>query len=116
MIASRHVSLGHLPAVSGCAAARSACRRLPVGAKEGAQFFRVELGLLEWREMPAARGLGHAHDVRRALEPGPRRADDVAAEQREADGTSTRRVCWAGGIAAFAWYMRIDEPIVAVSQ
>jgi hypothetical protein len=32
------------------------------------------------------------------------------------DGTATRRLGWAGGIAAFAWYTRIDEPIVAVSQ
>lgn len=32
------------------------------------------------------------------------------------DGTSTRRACCAGGIAAFARYMRIDEPIVRVSQ
>ena len=84
MIASRHVSLGHLLVASGCAAPRSACRHLPVGTEEGAQFFRVELGLLEWREVPAVRGLGHAHNVRRALELGPRRADDVAAEQREA--------------------------------
>jgi len=84
VIASRHVSLGHLLVASGCAAPRSACRHLPVGTEEGAQFFRVELGLFEWREMPATRGLGHAHNVRRALELGPRRADDVAAEQREA--------------------------------
>ena len=32
------------------------------------------------------------------------------------DGTSTRRACCAGGIAAFARYIRIDEPIVSVSQ
>src|ERR1700683_2257650 len=32
------------------------------------------------------------------------------------DGTSTRRASWAGGIAEFARYIRIDEPIVAVSQ
>jgi hypothetical protein len=34
----------------------------PGRAEEGAQFFPVGLGLLEWREMPAARGLGHAHE------------------------------------------------------
>ena len=32
------------------------------------------------------------------------------------DGTSTRRACCAGGIAALAWYIRIDEPMVPVSQ
>ena len=32
------------------------------------------------------------------------------------DGTSTRRASCAGPIAAFARYMRIDEPIVPVSQ
>ena len=32
------------------------------------------------------------------------------------DGTSTRRACCSGGIAAFATYIRIDEPIVPVSQ
>ena len=32
------------------------------------------------------------------------------------DGTSTRRACWAAGIAAFARYIRIDEPIVAVNR
>lgn len=29
--------------------------RLPVGPEECAQLLRVELGLLEWREVPAAR-------------------------------------------------------------
>ncbi len=56
-------------------------RRRPVGAEERAQLRRVELGLLERREVAAARGFGHAHDVRRALEPRPRRADDVAGEE-----------------------------------
>src|SRR5437868_10167967 len=55
-----------------------------VRTEERAELLRVEFGLLERREVPAARGLGHAHDVRRALEPRPRRADDVAGEQREA--------------------------------
>ncbi|MBP2363306.1 hypothetical protein JOF59_005706 [Streptomyces clavifer] len=32
------------------------------------------------------------------------------------EGTSTRRASWAGGIAAFARYMRMDDPIVSVSQ
>src|SRR5450755_4966463 len=64
--------------------ARSAHECRPVGAEERAQLLRVELGLLERREVPAARGLGYAHDVRRALEPRPRRADDVAGEEREA--------------------------------
>src|SRR5438874_9916919 len=34
--------------------------------------------------MPAARGLGYAREVRRALEPRPWRADDVAGKEREA--------------------------------
>jgi hypothetical protein len=64
--------------------AAPSARRRPVGAEERAQLLRVELGLLERREVPAACGLGHAHDVRRTLEPRPRRAADVAGEQREA--------------------------------
>jgi hypothetical protein len=39
-----------------------------------------------------------------------------AGNSEKPDGTWTRRACRAGGIAALAWYMRIDEPIVAVSQ
>src|SRR6202035_551247 len=58
------------------------CR--PVGAEELAQLLRIKLGFLERREMPAARGLGYAHDVRGALEPRPRWAADVAGEEREA--------------------------------
>src|ERR1700722_10645405 len=50
------------------------CHLLTVGAEELAQFGRVELGFLERREVAAARGLGHPGDVRRALEPRPRRA------------------------------------------
>jgi hypothetical protein len=38
------------------------------------------------------------------------------AKSEKPDGTSTRRASYAGGIAAFARYMRIDEPIVPVSQ
>jgi hypothetical protein len=56
VIASRHLASGRLLAASGWAEARSACRRVRVGAEEGAQFFRVGLGLLERREMPAAGG------------------------------------------------------------
>ena len=37
-------------------------------------------------------------------------------KREKPDGTSTRRACCAGGIAAFARYMRIYEPIVPVSQ
>ena len=37
-------------------------------------------------------------------------------KREKPDGTSTRRASCAGGIAAFAWYMRIEEPIVPVSQ
>ena len=33
-------------------------------------------------------------------------------KREKPDGTSTRRASCAGGIAAFAWYMRIEEPIV----
>jgi hypothetical protein len=87
VIASRHLALEHLLAASGCAAAGSACRRVPIGAEEGAQFFGVELGFLEWREMPAARGLGHAHDVRRAFEPGRRRDTELADRIRFLIGT-----------------------------
>lgn len=32
------------------------------------------------------------------------------------EGTSTRLASWAGGMAAFARYMRMDDPIVPVSQ
>jgi TIR domain len=49
-------------------------------------------GLLEWREVASAHGLGHAYDVRRALELGPWRADDVAgtARSRTAPGPGGR--------------------------
>jgi hypothetical protein len=39
-----------------------------------------------------------------------------AGNSEKPDGTSTRRAYCEGGIAAFARYIRIDEPIVAVSQ
>ncbi len=42
-------------------------RRRPIGAEERAQLRRVKLGLLERREVAAARGLGHAYDVCCAL-------------------------------------------------
>ncbi|WFR67184.1 hypothetical protein P9139_00510 [Curtobacterium flaccumfaciens] len=32
------------------------------------------------------------------------------------DGTSTRRAICAAGTAAFAWYIRIADPIVSVAQ
>jgi hypothetical protein len=77
---------------------------------------RVELVLLQrWCEVPATRRLGHAYDVRTAPEPGPRRATSPGKNEKS-DGTPTRRACRAGGIAAFAWHMLIDEPIVPGSQ
>ena len=69
---------------AGLPAARLSVCWGSVGAEELAQLLRVELGLLERREVAAAGGFGDAHDVRGALEPGPGRADDVAGEQREA--------------------------------
>ncbi len=59
-------------------------RRRAVGAEERAQFLRVELGLLERGEVAAARKLGQAHDVRRALEPRFWRCADVGGKEREA--------------------------------
>jgi len=47
------------------AAAPSARRRRPVGAEERAQLLRVELGLLERREVPAARAPELDGDSRR---------------------------------------------------
>ena len=32
------------------------------------------------------------------------------------DGTSTRRASWAVGVAPLAAYIRIDEPMVCVTQ
>src|ERR1700758_2071248 len=58
----------------------------PVGAEEGAQFLRVELGFFERREVPAARGLREPHEVGGALQPRPRRPADVGGELREAGG------------------------------
>jgi len=116
VIASRHLALEHLLAVSGCAAAGSACRRVPVGAEEGAQFFGVELGFLDGAKCPPRAGsvTRTTFAVRSSQARGGRTTSPRNSEKP--DGTSTRRACWAGGIAAFAWYMRIDGPIVAVSQ
>ena len=38
------------------------------------------------------------------------------ANSAKPEGTSTRRACCVAGIAALAPYIRIDEPIVPVSQ
>jgi hypothetical protein len=80
-----------------------------VGAEEGAQFRRVQLGLFERREVSAARGLRELDEVGGAFQPRPRRPADVGGELREAGGTSTRRACCAGGISAFARYIRMDD-------
>ena len=87
-----------------------------VGAEELPQLLRVELGLLERREVAASRRLGRADDVRGALEPGPRRAHDVAGEEREAGRHLDAACSCSRGIAAFAWYIRMDDADVAVSQ
>src|ERR1035437_10507045 len=52
------------PASHAYAAAPPTRRCFPVGAEECAQLLRVELGLLEGREVSAACGLGHPHNVR----------------------------------------------------
>src|SRR4051812_28560929 len=56
----------------------------PVGPEERAQILCVELGLLERREVPPARQLGPADDVRRALCPRPRWDRHVAREHGDA--------------------------------
>ena len=88
------------------------CR--PVGAEERAQLLRVELGLLE-----RARNARRARARLRARRSPCARATPAAGGRcrrgraRSPDGTSTRRASCAGAIAAFAWYMRIEEPIVS---
>lgn len=37
-------------------------------------------------------------------------------KREKPEGTSTRRASWAGGIAPLAPYIRIEEPMVPVSQ
>jgi len=92
--------------------------RLPqVGTEEPAQLLGVQLWLLERREVPAMRGLGYPHRrsaCAKAAPYGPRTIPP--GESEKPDGTSTRRASCACGLAAFAWCMRIDEPIVRVSQ
>jgi len=87
-----------------------------VGAEEGAQLLGIELGLLERCEVPTALGFGNAYDVGRALKPCPGWRTMSPGKSEKPDGTSTRRASCAGGIAALARYMRIDEPIVPVSS
>ncbi len=68
-------------------AASSAGRRRTVGAEERAQLLRVQLRLSNGAKCSPRAGLGHAYDVRRALQARPRRADDVAGDGEKPDGT-----------------------------
>ena len=45
----------------------SARHRFPIGTEKFPQLRGIELGLLERREVPAARGLRYAYNIRRAL-------------------------------------------------
>ncbi|HEY2264929.1 MAG TPA: hypothetical protein VGI96_20065 [Streptosporangiaceae bacterium] len=88
----------------------------PVGAEEGAQFLRVELGFFERREVPAARAcVNRTRLVARSSHVRGARLM-LAGNCVKPEGTSTRRACCAAGISPFARYIRIDEPMVSVSQ
>ena len=88
----------------------------PVRTEELAQLRRVQLGLLERREVPAAGGsvARTTFAVRSSQARGGRTMSPAKIEKP--DGTSTRRACCAGGIAALARYIRIEDPIVPVNQ
>lgn len=87
-----------------------------VGAEERTQFFGVEFGFFEGGEVAAAGWFGEADEVGGSFEPGPGRVGDVAGEQGEAGGDLDLAGVLGGGIWALAWYMRMEEPMVAVSQ
>jgi hypothetical protein len=66
--------------------------------------------------MPAAWGLGDADDVRRALQPGPRRADHIAGEEPEAGRHLDPPGVLGRAGSRRSRDMRIDEPMVSVSR
>ena len=83
---------------------------------ERTQFFGVEFRFSEGGEVAAAGWFGEADEVGGSFEPGPGRVVDSPANREKPEGTWTLLVCWAAGIWALAWYMRMEEPMVAVSQ
>lgn len=95
---------------------RSVGRGRSIRAEELAQLLRIDLGLFERGEVSASSWLADAYDVRCALEPRPWRTDDVAWKQREAGGHPNPPGELRGLDRSVRWYIRIDEPIVPVSQ